>query len=161
MKHYTFLWVVGNFSKFSTWFFCPLEGVLKLLGSKKIWGNNISFHIQFKIDKFSCFERVIQFFVTFRTNFHSSKWWRPYNHTIFYARLHGKMYGCVILRYWLRKWQVRPAMLRHNVDESIWKCFIGSGLVYLIHQVKCTLQSNFCTLRLWIYSFKRIFILFF
>ena len=119
MKHYTFLWVVGNFSKFSTWFFCPLEGVLKLLGSNKIWGNNISFHIQFKIDKFSCFERVIQFFVTFRTNFHSSKWWRPYNHTTFYARLHRKMYGRVILLYWLRKWQVRPAMLRHNVDDDV------------------------------------------
>ena len=31
------------------------------------------------------------------------------------------MYGCVILLYWLRKWQVRPAMLRHDddVDEDV------------------------------------------
>ena len=29
------------------------------------------------------------------------------------------MYGLVILLYWLRKWQVRPAMLRHNVDDDV------------------------------------------
>ena len=99
MKHYTFLWMVGNFSKFSTWFFGPLEGVPKLLGSNKFWGNNISFHIQFKIDKFSGLERVIQFFVTFRTNFHNWKCWRLYNCTTFYVRLHRNMNGCVIPLY--------------------------------------------------------------